>query len=134
MFYLSPGKPHITDKADIIYAASETTVMLNVSYFSNDGTEPVAHWFKIVNDSKIQINNAQGRFQYETLQHAVEVLYYNVKILQFGYMTQLLIKDIQSEDFVEYEVEITNSLNMVSHRSMLKARGEFYKKLKYVPS
>ena len=132
-FNLFPGKPHITNKTDVIYAASEHAIKLNVSYFSNDRTEPTAQWFKIVNDTKEDISS-QGRFHNENLQLDVQVLYYNVKITQAGYMTQLCIEDIQSEDFAEYEVEIKNSLSMVSHRSMLKARGRFCKKLEFISS
>ena len=133
-FYLFLGKPQITNKSDIIYAASETAVKLNVSYFSNDGTEPVTHWFKVVNDTKVQINSTQGRIHYKTIPHDVQVLYYHVKIIQAGYMTQLLIQDIQAEDFVEYEVEIVNSLDMVSHQSVLKARGKLCGRLNCFPS
>ena len=116
--------PSITEKNDVIYASVNTAIILNVSFFSNDGATPTAKWFKIVNETKLAIWKTDEGFQYGTTQHDVEVLYHTVKIIQTGYLTQLFIDSINTDDFVEYAVEITNSIGNVYHNTMLKARGK----------
>ena len=116
--------PSISEKSDVVYAFAESAIILNVSFFSNDGTTPTEQWFKIVNDTKLEIGNTVERFRYGTTQQDVEVPYYTVKIIQPGYLTQLFIDSINADDFGEYVVEITNSIDTVQHRTMLKARGK----------
>ena len=115
--------PSITRKSDVVYASADTAIILNVSFFSNDGTTPTEKWFKVVNDTKLEINNADERFQYRTTQQDVEVLYHTIKIIQPGYVTQLFIENITAEDFLEYVVEISNNIGTVYHHTMLNARG-----------
>ena len=113
--YIS-GKPFITNAETIMAVAVGADININVSFYSNDKTEPRVKWYSLINESRIAIRNILGdMFNIDTFEDEVHVLYHNKMVIQQGFTTQLALRDIKSTDLTKYEVEIINSIGVAFH-------------------
>ena len=120
------GKPYISDSKKIIDVPVGGNISLNVSFYSNDGSQPAIKWFAVMNDLELELSYSQEQiFRISTFPDSVHVLYYETDVQEQGTTTQLIIDHVKAEDFMTYKVIISNTIGTVNHKVVLAARGKF---------
>ena len=91
-----------------------------MTYYPNDAGIPTVRWYKKHgNASRQDIDKGAVK----TSSAEVIVTYYTVKIARSGYKTEFLIPDTSPSDFGDYEIEISNSVDVVVATTKLKPEG-----------
>ena len=106
-----------------IAADEHDNVAVNVTFYSNDGTEPLVAWWRKDKESKIQIQNRENKYTAETFKTTVYVKFYLKTIQQPGYLSQLLISNISDSDFATYQIEVFNSVGIVTSDITISPTG-----------
>ena len=119
------GKPYISDSKTIIDVPVGGNVSLNVSFYSNDGSEPVIKWVTVMNNSELEVSKSQEEgYHISTFADDVLVSYYGTDVMEPGNTTRLTIDNVKAEDFKSYIVKIENTIGTMNHTVVLAARGE----------
>ena len=119
------GKPYISDPKTIIDVPVGGNVSLNVSFYSNDGSEPGIKWVTVMNDSELEVSDFQkDGYHISTFADYVLVSYYGTDVVEPGNTTQLTIDNVKADDFKAYTVIIKNTIGTMNHTVVLAARGE----------
>ena len=114
----------MTDGAHDVAAAKHENSSVIVDFYSNDGSNLSAKWYKITGGEKHNLSNQDGKLLLETYAVVVNVNYYTVSVAQQGIRTHLLLQNISDSDFGEYGVEIHNSIGSSSWKFKVVAQGK----------
>lgn len=112
-------------KLDVTAAVLDNSTM-EVSFYSNDGTDPAVQWYKIENGAAQEISNNSSRMFHKTKPDQVFVNFYNVSFLQTGNKSHLFIQNVSVDDFSEYEVIITNTMGPTVTKLQLNPQGKIF--------
>ena len=126
MLELFLGKPYIVSSKKSIDVLVGDTVRVNVSFYSNDGSQPGISWFKVMNDSKSEVLiSHEERHHISTFDEDVLLSYYDTDILQRGTTTQLSINNVKSDDFMAFKVKINNTIGTADYTVTLVQIGQY---------
>lgn len=123
IIFTKKGEPQIFPMDSRIAAAIGSSIKLSTSFYSNDNINPVVSWFKVDNDTKVEITNDTEKYSFDFFETSVKVLFYSKEIQLGGNKTQLEIIDIKPSDFGTYQIQINNSVGTNSTMFVVVSKG-----------
>ena len=124
--FTSPlGKPQIIVLKKHIPASIGDFLQLNVTFCSNDNTDPSVAWYRINGTSSTKIQNGTGSYVYQTTDTEVSVSCYSTVSRQSGYVTILTVANVKTFHFAKFSVQINNSLGSAEAEIIVSPRGIF---------